>query len=233
MRRWAATAASAFLALVASIGGPMPAPVAAASEPPNIVVLMVDDLGVMDDRLLSVLPTINSTFLQHGARFTDYIGSDPLCCPGRTSFLTGQYAHHTGVTVNEGRLFDPSETLATELQGVGYQTFAVGKYLNNLDLLANKMPPGWSKAFLSHGGQYWGGSYYLNGNKVTTANTVYSTDEMSGYATTWVGQASAEHPIFLYLTPSAPHFGVNDDESFSPLEPSPPTRYINDPRCVS
>ena len=98
MRRGGATGLSVLLALLsrtvgAIIGGSAPIPVAAAAQSPNIVVLMVDDLGVMlndegqpDDRLLSVLPTINSTFLKHGLRFTDYIGNNPLCCPAaRTS----------------------------------------------------------------------------------------------------------------------------------------------------
>src|SRR3954466_14174804 len=131
MGRWRPVAAAALLVLLVCTNAPgAPAPAVAAPQPPNIVVLMVDDLGVMDDRLLSVLPTINSTFLQHGVRFSDYIGNDPLCCPGRTSFLSGQFAHHTGVTVNDARLFDPRESLATELRGAGYQTFISGKYLN-------------------------------------------------------------------------------------------------------
>src|SRR4051812_6198050 len=101
MGRWRRLlVASASLAALLCTDAPgFTTPPVAAAQPPNIVILMVDDLGVMDDRLLSVLPTINSTFLQHGERFTDYIGNNPMCCPGRTNFLTGQYSHHTGVTV--------------------------------------------------------------------------------------------------------------------------------------
>src|SRR4051812_27357730 len=171
MNRWGRLlAASATLAALLSGYAPaFTAPAVAGAQPPNIVVLMVDDLGVMpgDDRLLNALPTINSTFVQHGVRFTDYVGNDPLCCPGRSNFLAGQYSHHTGVIVNDARLFDPTETIATELQGVGYQTFLDGKYFNLAGELGSKMPPGWTKAFMT-AGQYTGGKYWLNGTPVTS-----------------------------------------------------------------
>src|SRR4051794_778290 len=210
-----ATLGAAFLlALVASFAPRLTAPAAAAGQP-NIVVLMVDDLGLMlkddgnghavpDDRVLSILPNIKSTFLDHGLRFNDYTGNDPSCCPGRTNFLTGQYAHHTGVTVNDARLFDPQESLATELHGIGYQTFISGKYLNQTGQLDNKMPVGWSKAFITSGG-YGGGTYYRNGKAVKYPASSYSTDLFSQFATAFVRGATAQQPIFLMVTPYAPH----------------------------
>src|SRR5262249_35864863 len=71
-----------------------------------------------------------------------------LCCPSRTTYLTGRYAHNTGVGANHNGYdhFDPTYTLATWLHGTGYRTGFVGKYLNGYgkrDPLA--IPPGWAE----------------------------------------------------------------------------------------
>src|SRR4051812_48826074 len=55
---------------------------------PDIVALIIDDLPQIDDRLWRRLPTIRRLFLDGGVRFTDAIGNDPLCCPGRANLLT-------------------------------------------------------------------------------------------------------------------------------------------------
>ncbi len=54
------------------------------------------------------MPTIRSVFLEQGLRFSNFSANDPLCCPGRSNFLTGLYAHHHGVIENDGRLLDPT-----------------------------------------------------------------------------------------------------------------------------
>ena len=141
--------------------------------------------------------------------------------PGRSNFLTGQYSHHTGVIVNDARLLkNPRETIATELQGRGYQTFIAGKYLNRTNLLDDKMPPGWSKAFLTDG-SYWLHSYWLNGTLSHFPAPTYSTDISTQYARHWIDQASAQDPLFLMLTPPAPHSGVNEDNTVTPRNNRP------------
>ncbi len=63
--------------------------------------------------------------------FTDTHGETPTCAPGRAGLLTGLHTHNHGVyQTDDGTLFQPDETIATELQGVGYHTIEVGKYLN-------------------------------------------------------------------------------------------------------
>ena len=103
---------------------------ALGSVRPDIVLLMLDDLGDIDNRVLLRLPTIKRLFLDQGTRFTDYHGNDPLCCPGRAAVLTGQRTEHHGVRWNNALAFDPSTTIATELQDVGYHTIITGKYFN-------------------------------------------------------------------------------------------------------
>ena len=110
---------------------------------------MTDDLGALDDRILSRLPNINKLFLQHGLTFDEYYGETPLCCPGRAEFLTGQHVRTNGVVRNDARLLDPTNTIATALQDAGYQTAFIGKYLNHSELLTNKTPPGWDYAAMA------------------------------------------------------------------------------------
>ena len=73
---------------------------------PDDIVIIVDDLGAIDDRILERLPNIRSLFLQGGLQFNDAYSETPLCCPGRASFLTGQHTAHHGVTVNDARLLE-------------------------------------------------------------------------------------------------------------------------------
>jgi N-acetylglucosamine-6-sulfatase len=202
---------------------------------------MVDDLSAIDHRILDRLPTIRSFFLEHGVEFTDYLGEDPLCCPGRASFFTGQWAHHHGVTHNDARLFDPSMTLATQLEGVGYDTMIAGKYLNDTQLLRDLAPPGWTHSLIYSGG-YWGDRLWL-GDGTSTVQTIqlppsmYTLSYLDRNAVSWITTAPPEQPIFALLTPFAPHYAdqeANEDVSgvLTVHQPSPDTKYLFDPRCA-
>ena len=61
----------------------------AVAHPPDVIVIMTDDVPAMDDRVWRYLPTIRDMFVRHGVEFTDFAGETPLCCPGRAGFLTG------------------------------------------------------------------------------------------------------------------------------------------------
>src|SRR4051794_19479926 len=107
--------------------------VPAFAPQPNIVVLVSDDLPSLDGRIVARLPNIKSVFVDHGVTFQDVHSENPLCCPSRASFYTGQHSHDTGVTLNQAALFDPSMTVFTALEAVGYRTMLYGKSLNMYD----------------------------------------------------------------------------------------------------
>ena len=92
-----------------------------------------------------------------GMTFNRYYVSYPLCCPSRVSLLTGRYAHNTGVKGNvqpNGGYFGfsfraaYSHNLATWLQGAGYRTIHIGKFLNGYGDEpydnGTTVPPGWN-----------------------------------------------------------------------------------------
>ena len=109
----------------------------ASSTKPNIVILMVDDLGVADvgcfgnDTLKT--PNIDKLASQ-GARLTHSLSSESICTPSRAAFLTGRYAIRTGLAAEPnqtrvllytsvpGGLPRNETTFAKLLTNAGYST---------------------------------------------------------------------------------------------------------------
>ncbi|HEY5479936.1 MAG TPA: sulfatase-like hydrolase/transferase, partial [Verrucomicrobiae bacterium] len=90
-------AMGAILAAVTILLEPQPA-VAAAPPQPNILVILVDDMGFSDIGCYgSEIPTPNLDRLaSNGLRFTQFYNTG-RCCPTRASVLTGLYPHQAGV----------------------------------------------------------------------------------------------------------------------------------------
>ena len=185
---------------------------------PNIILILTDDL---DLTLMPYVPNINKLIGEAGATFTNYFISDPLCCPSRASILRGQYAHNTNILenapgfVNFYRNTREEETLATWLNGAGYNTSLTGKYFNTYPLGAGKryVPPGWTNwhAFLYEEYEktfYYGYKMVENGEVVQYGDTPadYSTDVIKGQALRFIEQSIADgKPFFAYIAPIAPH----------------------------
>ena len=70
-----------------------------AAPKPNVVVVMTDDQTLEQ---MSALPRTRKLIGTQGVKFKRFYVTDPLCCPSRATFLTGQYAHNTGVISNGG-----------------------------------------------------------------------------------------------------------------------------------
>ena len=103
------------------------------------------------------MPNTLDLIAKKGETFNRYYVSYPLCCPSRVSLLTGRYAHNTGVKGNVqpnggyyGFSFRAaySHNLATWLQGAGYRTIHIGKFLNGYGDEpydnGTTVPPGWN-----------------------------------------------------------------------------------------
>ena len=217
-------------AVLAQDASPLPSP--AATQRPDIVLLLLDDMPLMDDRVWDRLPTIRRLFLEQGVRFSDYSGNDPLCCPGRANLLTGQWSHHHGVVRNDARLFDPRESIATELHDAGYWTGIFGKYFNQTARLRDKWPAGWDQSFI-FGGNYWNYPAWANGRRVHygAKDEDYSTTVIQRRALDALQAAPPDKPRFLWLAPFAIHGGL-DQKRVGSLQAQPAVEDIGSPLCA-
>src|SRR5438876_7877740 len=107
----------------------------AASKPPNIVVILADDLGYGDLRCYGH-PTIRTPNLdqmaREGMRFTDFYVAACVCTPSRAALLTGRLPIRTGMAGSEKRRviyldstggLQPEEiTIASALKTKNYAT---------------------------------------------------------------------------------------------------------------
>jgi arylsulfatase A-like enzyme len=75
---------------------------AAGSDSPNIIVIMTDDLDErsLQDLPASLMPNFHQVFVEQGMNFKQSFVTNPVCCPSRATYLTGQYSHNNGVLSN-------------------------------------------------------------------------------------------------------------------------------------
>ncbi len=194
---------------------------------PDIVVVMVDDLGAIDDRVLSRLPNIRQLWLSGGLTFNSAYSETPLCCPGRAAFLTGQHTHNHRVRKNQASLLNPTRTVATVLHDSGYQTGLFGKYLNHADALSDKSPPGWDRVVMLLSNAADPTTWAVDDELVTARYHDRYTLEQS---TSWLAGASLLKPLFMWTNPRAPHFAPGENER--PWITSVEQRYRTDARCT-
>jgi len=129
-------ALSATGATTAQAQQPQPAATAPRSGPPNILVIMGDDIGMWNigayHRGLMAGRTPNLDKLaKEGMLFTDYY-AEASCTAGRANFITGELPIRTGMTTvgQAGASVGlPAEavTIATVLKSMGYATGQFGK----------------------------------------------------------------------------------------------------------
>lgn len=189
-------------------------------ERPNIVVIMTDD---QDAASLQVMPKTKRLLGDRGTTFTNSFVNYSWCCPSRTTFLTGQYAHNHGVMGNAlpdggyDRL--PASTLPVWLRESGYATAHIGKFLNEYGRSdPREIPPGWQDWYGLSGGstyQMWGysinenGTLYKYGRFKGGNPRTYQTDVLADKAVTYIRQRTTpKQPYFLSFATLAPHTEV-------------------------
>src|SRR6266496_5466128 len=92
---------------------------------PSFLILLTDDQRY---DTMQYMPQTQKWIFDQGATFTHAFLTTPVCCPSRSSVLTGMYAHNHGVHDNDGEL--KFKTVIEDLHAAGYYTGLVGKYLN-------------------------------------------------------------------------------------------------------
>ena len=115
-----------------------PSYLTAQERRPNILFILMDDLR-FDELSCTGHPFVKTPYIdrlaKEGAIFTNAFATTPLCSPSRSCFLTGQYAHTTGITDNVDRS-PRSHQLVTWprlLHDAGYETAFIGKWHMGVD----------------------------------------------------------------------------------------------------
>ena len=191
-----------------------PPPAAANGEKrPNIVFVLTDDLAL---NLVQYMPHVVQ-MQKDGVTFANYFVTDSLCCPSRTSIFTGRFPHDSGIFRNTGAdggflafhsRHHEQVTFATALQGAGYRTAMLGKYLNGYEPAKHPPEPGWTLWAVAGGAGYRSFNYALSedGKVVRYGNqpTDYMTDVLSGIAVRFIKE-SAGAPFMIEVATFAPH----------------------------
>lgn len=136
MRRRTPLPALLLFAIAAAFPQTLPA---ATSRPPNIVIILADDLGYGDLGCYGS-PSIRTPHLdamaREGLRFTDFYAAAPVCSPSRAALLTGRLPVRSGMLGERNVLYPDSKgglpadeiTIAAALKKRGYATAHVGKW---------------------------------------------------------------------------------------------------------
>ncbi len=204
-------------------------------KPPNIVVILADDMGFSDIGCYGA--EIHTPHLDrlagNGLRFTQAY-SAARCCPTRAALLTGLNPHQTGVGGMVSRIQDPPPpegpyqgylndrcvTIAEALRPAGYSTYMSGKWH------VGERPQHWPRrrGFDRYYGLISGASSYFeilpeeretrimardDERVFPEGDDFYMTDAFSDFAVQCINEHSAERPFFLYLAYTAPHWPLH------------------------
>ena len=177
----------------ALLAAPLFAPTALAqTKPPNILVIMGDDVGWFNvgayhQGIMSGKTPNLDKLASQGMRFTDYY-AEASCTAGRANFITGELPIRTGLTTVGQAGADvglPAEavTLATALKSLGYETGQFGK--NHLGDLNKYLPT-------VHGfDEFFGYLYHLD---------AMSDPYWFDYPQDWIDKTGPRNLIHSYAT---------------------------------
>lgn len=202
------------------------APLVALSAPkqPNVIVILVDDMGYGDVAALGN-PVIHTPSIDRlhaeSARLTDF-HVDPTCSPTRSALMTGKYSHHVKVwhTIAGGNHLRADElTMADAFRANGYRTGMFGKWHLGSNLPYRPIDRGFDEWLgEGDGGVGTTDDHFLNdrvndhfihnGERDKQING-WSEDVFFNAAIDFIrGSKKAEKPFFIYLCTYSPHHPV-------------------------
>jgi len=200
---------------------PPSASTAARGTRPNVLLVLVDDMGYGDIGAFGNdavdTPTLDR-LASEGLRLTQHYSASTVCAPARAGLLTGRYPHRAGaIDTLEGRGLDRialrETTLADLLKAAGYATGCVGKWHSGaLDPRYHPNRRGFDEFVGFRGGwsDYWQWRLDYNGT-FRKADGRYLTDVLTEEAVGFI-ERHWEEPFFLHLSYNAPHFPLQARE---------------------
>ena len=216
----------------------MPENAPETTKKPNIIVMMVDDLGYSDLGCYGgdiSTPNIDSLGY-NGLRFTQmYNGA--RCCPSRAALLTGLHPHQAGIgqmtadlgtPAYQGYLREGCVTIAEVMKTAGYRTMISGKWHvsgswdnRNRDnwILGDKKHPlpkqrGFDRSFglLNAADSFWNPKSLILEDVLIDVETTdfHMTDAIGDHAVNQIEESVAmDMPFFQYVAFTAPHWPLH------------------------
>ena len=207
---------------------------AADAKQPNIVMLLVDDLGIGDLSCYGgkdiQTPHLDQ-LVSEGMRFDNFYANCCVCSPTRASLMTGRFPEMVGVpgvirtydSGNWGWLDPQASLLPKELKEVGYHTALVGKW--HLGLKSPNKPNdrgfdhfhGWLGDMMD---DYYKhrrhGVNYMRLEDKTIDPPGHATDLFTSWSIDYLNQRKAsKQPFFLYLAYNAPHTPIQPPKEWT------------------
>ncbi|MDF7809291.1 sulfatase-like hydrolase/transferase [Pontiellaceae bacterium B12219] len=197
------------------------------AEPPNVVLILADDLGYGDLSCYGgEIPTPNlDRMAAEGMRLTDFHSNGTVCSPSRAALMTGRYQQQVGVdgvvTADPAMAayqfgIDPEkkDTLPAVMSGAGYKTALFGKWHIGYLEQFHPMNYGFDRYVGYVSGNIDYHSHYDRmetfdwwHNRELTREEGYSTHLITRHAVDFIKQHK-ENPFFVYVAHEAVHTPV-------------------------
>ena len=194
---------------------------------PNIVVIMVDDMGYADLGCYGgEIRTPNIDALAKGGTRWRSFYNCAQCCPTRASLMTGLYPHQAGIgdmidahslstreaaasPAYSDHLSRNAVTIAEALRPAGYQTYMVGKWHLGKNDGQRPLQRGFDRYYgiISGADSYWKPTSLRDGDAPVKEfpKDFYATDAFTTKAIEFVEKRDPKKPFFLYTAYNAPH----------------------------